>query len=98
MSDLSQKIHALQPIVRIGKAGLTPAIVQEIRKHLHKRKLIKVKFLKSSLEDATIKELSQKLATDLNAQLLQCTGFVVTYAVQRLPGRNTDTNKPARNH
>ncbi len=37
--------HALPVLVRIGKAGLTPSVIEEIKKHLKKRRVIKVKFL-----------------------------------------------------
>ncbi|MBV9493197.1 MAG: YhbY family RNA-binding protein, partial [Acidobacteria bacterium] len=34
--------HPLQPIVRVGKAGLTPGIVEETRKSIEAHELIKV--------------------------------------------------------
>ena len=35
--------HALQPIVRVGNAGLTEAVVRETARALHDHELIKVK-------------------------------------------------------
>jgi RNA-binding protein len=51
IDDLKNTAKSLEPIVRIGKSGLTETVLAEIEKHLKKRKLIKIRFLKSSLEN-----------------------------------------------
>jgi RNA-binding protein len=35
--------HALKPVIRLGSAGLTPAVTQETQRALHDHELIKVK-------------------------------------------------------
>ena len=37
--------HALPVLVRIGKLGITATVLDEIKKQVRKRKIIKVKFL-----------------------------------------------------
>ena len=37
----------LDPIIRIGKSGLSDQVIDEIKKHIKKRNLIKVKILKA---------------------------------------------------
>ena len=44
---LRSKAKTLEPVVRIGKSGLTDSMIGEINKNLIKRKLIKIKLLKS---------------------------------------------------
>ena len=56
ISDIPERIkrHAMdrdfQPSVRIGKTGITPNIVEEIRAQLKKRKLVKIKINKGIYE------------------------------------------------
>jgi len=83
--ELMRMVHTLDPIVRIGKSGVNPKIIAEMKKHLKKRKIIKVKFLKSSMQEVSVADLAQKVATDCNAIIIKRTGFVVTYAIQGLP-------------
>lgn len=75
-SDLQKKAQTLRPIVNIGKSGLTPQVIEEIKKHLKKRKLIKIKFLKN-YRDTQEPELD-KLLLQTGAKLIENKGFVVT--------------------
>ena len=81
-ADMLAKAHALQPAIRIGKSGITQGVIAETQKHLKKQKLIKVKFLKSSLEEVKIATQAQHLAEAIGAQIIKTTGFVVIYAKQ----------------
>ncbi|MGB9636673.1 MAG: YhbY family RNA-binding protein, partial [Thermoplasmata archaeon] len=40
-----QKLNELEATVRVGKNGLTLSVINEIKKQLKKRKVIKIKFL-----------------------------------------------------
>ena len=42
---LKSKAKLLQPVLRIGKYGLTENVINEIKKLLKKKKLIKIKIL-----------------------------------------------------
>ena len=67
--------HSLEPAVRIGKLGLTDAIVRQVKEQLKKRKIIKVKFLKTAIEDNK-KELILDLAERAGAKIVHRVGFV----------------------
>lgn len=69
--------HALKPVVRIGKAGLTPAIIDETKKHLKRKKVIKVKFLTAAVKGQDKKRLAEQLAKECNARIAHRAGFVV---------------------
>ncbi len=64
--------HALEPVVRIGKAGLTPGIVEETRKSLLSHELIKVRIEQE--ESADRRELAEQLARDTGAEIAATIG------------------------
>jgi RNA-binding protein len=66
--------HPLSPIVRVGKAGVTDAVVAETRKSLDSHELIKVRI---EVEEGTErKELASRLATATDAQLAGTIGKI----------------------
>jgi RNA-binding protein len=75
--ELKSKAAALDPVVRVGKNGLTESTMKEITRQLHKKKLIKIKFLPAYLEGKNKKEEGKKLAAQLKAQIIHQVGFVV---------------------
>ena len=59
--------HPLEPVVRIGKAGLKPAVVEETRKSLESHELIKVRI---EVEDGgDRRELAEELARQVAAEV-----------------------------
>ena len=73
------KAHALSPMVRIGKNGITPNQVEEVKKALKNKKLIKVKFLKAITKEnerTIVRNMAEHLAKDTNAVLIDQIGFV----------------------
>jgi RNA-binding protein len=77
---LRAKAKTLEPILRIGKNGLTDAVIEEIKKLLRKKRLIKVKMLKSALENKNKKEAVKDLVNKTDAVLIEAVGFVVVLA------------------
>ncbi|MBN1386491.1 YhbY family RNA-binding protein [Candidatus Woesearchaeota archaeon] len=80
IKELKSKGQTLKPIVRIGKNGLTDMQVIEIKKHLQKRKLVKIKMLKALIEDkgTGIKDMmADEICAKTGAQLVQRVGFTV---------------------
>lgn len=77
MDKLRDKARTLQPVVRVGKNGLTPGTIEEISKHLKKRHLVKIKLLRAFIEDHNREETARQMAAACNAQLIQVIGNVV---------------------
>ena len=77
MKELKSKAMMLEPIIIVGKSGLTDSVVKEIKIQLRKRKLIKIKFLKGIVKEKGKKELAAELVSKTNAKLVQHVGFVV---------------------
>ncbi len=76
-TDLKEKAMALQATIQIGKSGLSESVVDEIKKQLKKRKLIKIKFLKSVLEGKSKKELADEVVEITGAKVVMKTGFTL---------------------
>ena len=66
----------LEPIVRVGKAGLTSAVLQSIDQALTARQLIKVRLDKERDERAI---LADQIATDTGATLIMQVGKVAVF-------------------
>jgi RNA-binding protein len=78
LKEMKSKAMLLKPMVRIGKAGLTDGLIKEINNHLKKKKLIKVKFLKSFMESKEKKQAVQELVEKTNSVLVRKVGFTAT--------------------
>ena len=74
---LRAKAKKLEPILRVGKQGLTENIIKEINKLIKKKNLIKIKFLKSSFDGKDKKQLIQELINKTNSELIESVGNVV---------------------
>ena len=59
--------HPLEPIVRVGQRGVTPAVIEETKKSLFAHELIKVRI--DAEEPAARRELAQTLAEGAGAEI-----------------------------
>ncbi|MDD5086523.1 MAG: YhbY family RNA-binding protein [Candidatus Nanoarchaeia archaeon] len=75
--ELKDKSKSIQPVIRIGKSGLTENAIKEIKKQLKKKKLIKVKFLRSFISDKNKKQAANEIAEKTESILIDSVGFVV---------------------
>lgn len=77
----------LKPIIQIGKQGLTENVLEEIKKHLKKRKLIKIKCLRYFLDEFEFEgnnkhkmiQISEIISKELNCKVIQIRGFTITF-------------------
>lgn len=67
--------HILQPSLVIGKAGVTEAVVRKANELLKRKKIIKVKFLKTSI-DGNKYALVEDLAKQTNSIIIHRVGFI----------------------
>ncbi len=77
MKELRAKAQALEATCWIGKNGLTDSAVGEIKKMLKKRKLVKVKLLRSYCEGKDKKKIAAEIASRTGSTLVQQIGNVV---------------------
>jgi RNA-binding protein len=74
--------HALDPVLLVGSAGMSPAVIAEAKRALHDHELIKVKFRGAEREarDAGLAEL----ATATDSVLVQRVGHTALYYKRRI--------------
>lgn len=63
---------SLEPVVQIGKEGVTPEVVESAKEAIKKRELIKVKVLQNSPEE--VSDAIEKLAERVDCELVQTIG------------------------
>ncbi len=79
-ADLARIWAEEKPAVRIGKDGLDAGVIEEVNRQLKKRKVIKIKFLKSSASSDSIDDLVAQLATRTSSEVWGQRGFIVVLA------------------
>ena len=67
--------HHLKPMIQVGKLGMTPALVETIRKALDDHELIKIKFLGFKDEK---NEISERIVAATDAVFVGLIGNVLT--------------------
>lgn len=71
---LKAQAHPLNPVVIIGQAGLTPAVIKEIHAALDAHELIKVKIRAERDERAII---SEQICQETQAEAVQSIGQIL---------------------
>lgn len=73
---LRSMANTLQPLYQIGKAGVTPAVTEQLDAALEARELIKITVLETAPESP--KDTMETLAARLHAEPVQCIGKKLT--------------------
>jgi len=78
--DLRAQANQLAVSLHVGKNGVTDATVAELKAQLHKRKLVKVRLLKSATEGgAGDASQAEDLARRTDATLVEVRGHTAVY-------------------
>lgn len=75
-----QNIHELKPAIRIGKNGVTENIINDVKNLVKKKKIVKIKVLRSALNSATMKDIADKIVEEANLKIVQLRGHSVVVA------------------
>ena len=70
------KLKDEKPTIWVGKDGLTPQLSNEIENQLEKKKMLKIKILKSALQQDTAQTIASKAAEQTGASLVEVRGHV----------------------
>jgi putative YhbY family RNA-binding protein len=75
-------MDAKEPVtVRVGKNGVTAAIIAEVTSVLKKNKVVKVKMLKTSLTEGDKHEMAEGLRKSCKAQKVKLIGHTLTLRI-----------------
>ncbi|GIV95401.1 MAG: hypothetical protein KatS3mg057_0058 [Herpetosiphonaceae bacterium] len=89
---LKKLAHHLQPIVQLGKNGLTPQLLHSIDQTLDAHELIKLKFLEFQDEK---KEISRQIAEQTNSELVGVIGNIAIFYREQPDPDKRKINLPA---
>ena len=67
--------RSLKPMIRIGKTGISEGLLNEIKLQLRKKKVLKIKILKSALEMQKKQEIIQKIIKETKSELMSAVGL-----------------------
>ncbi|WP_068269243.1 ribosome assembly RNA-binding protein YhbY [Caviibacter abscessus] len=84
---LRKKAHDLEPIVRIGKSGISDSVIESIKQVIDKQELIKVKILNNSDEFIT-RELEDNIAKATSSICVSSIGHVMIFFKKRVDEKN----------
>jgi RNA-binding protein len=72
---LRAEAHGLDPVVMVGKEGLTPTVVEAVQAALLRHELIKVRVLESSPTEK--REISERLPAQTRSELAGEVGHIL---------------------
>lgn len=73
--ELKARAHALKPVVLVGNAGLTPAVLAEIERSLKSHDLLKIRVM---MDDREAREaMLQEICSAVNAGAVQHIGKIL---------------------
>jgi len=71
---IKREMNVEKPTVWVGKEGATPQMLNEISRQLEKKKMVKVKMLKTALKDEDAKNTASKVAQQTESILVDVRG------------------------
>jgi len=75
---IRRKFAKERPTILIGKNGSTKEIVEEVKKQLKSNKVVKIKILKTALEQTTMKEITKELVDNTKSEVIEVRGHMLT--------------------
>jgi len=82
--ELKARSRLLKPVIQVGKFGITNNVVEEVRKQLKKKKVVKIKFLKSITREKPMHNLALDLASLTGSELIHQIGSTVVLTEKKI--------------
>jgi putative YhbY family RNA-binding protein len=93
--DLKARAHPLNPVVIIGNAGLTPAVLDEIERSLKSHDLLKIRVMNDDREAR--ETMLQEICEVLNASPVQHIGkILIVYRPLAIPIAKAPKRRPGK--
>jgi len=71
---IKRRLGEERPTIWVGKNGASQESLKEIEKQLEKKQMVKIKILKSALEEDEAKEIASRIAEQTEASLVEVRG------------------------
>lgn len=81
IKEQQAKARQLSPSMQVGKSGVTPGLIKELKAQLKVKKLIKLRFMKSFSDDKN--EAAKEIAKKIDGVVIQHIGNVFVFAKKR---------------
>lgn len=75
--ELRGQAAGMESLTHIGKNGVTPSVIEEVSRQLKDNKLVKVKLLKSAVEEMPRDEIAKLLAEKTDSELIEVKGNTI---------------------
>ena len=74
---IKRELSLEKPTIWVGKEGATPQMINEIVKQLEKREMIKIRMLKTALQEEEAKIIASKIAQQTDSTLIEVRGHTL---------------------
>ena len=78
VKEFQRKAKSLAPALRIGKSGLSAGVIKEVSHQLNKKGIIKIRLLRTGVEERNKKEMVDRIAESCKAFILEDIGNTIT--------------------
>ena len=75
--QLKSEANQINPILNIGKNGITETLIEELNKQMKVNRLVKVRILKSAEEGKDVKVIAEEIAKATRSTLIEVRGRTV---------------------
>lgn len=75
--QLKAEANQINPILNIGKNGVTETLIDELNKQIKANRLVKVRVLKSAEEGKDVKTVAEEIANATRSTLIEVRGRTV---------------------
>ena len=89
--NIKQGARAEKPTIWVGKDGSTEQIINEIKRQLDQREIVKAKVQQTALKDAETKQLAARIAEQTDSNLIDVRGH--TFVLYRHKSKTRASKK-----
>jgi len=72
--ELKRKATHISPCLNIGKSGITDPLIDELRKQLKRNRLVKVKILKTAIDEMDRNDIAKEISMRTRSLLVEVKG------------------------
>jgi RNA-binding protein len=74
---LKSEANQINPVLNIGKNGVTDTLIEELNKQIKANRLVKIRVLKSAEEGNDVKAIAEEIANATRSTLIEVRGRTV---------------------